>query len=300
MSILITGGLGHIGSALIQELYLPFTVVDNFHTQRYCSLIQCRRPFRFIEDDFKNLTTNFLRQFDTVIHLAAIVDATKSFKNKSLVKKVNDIETAEFFDKCHNAYVKRVIFPSSTSVYGPQELDVDETCTNFNPQSPYAEYKLQIEKFLLENKFNFIPTILRLGTIAGYSPGIRFQTACQKFCWQAINRQPLSVWKSAFNLVRPYLSLTDAISVFKKSTRVISSEPELFNILTDNLTLKSIINTVARFRSIELNFIEDEILNQHSYYVLNKKSLTKGLMRNKTGIDLEIRNILTELCHINQ
>ena len=104
------------------------------------------------------------------------------------------------------------VFPSSTSVYGVSADVVFEDDDQYlNPQSPYAESKLAIEETIqqrLGESCKYL--ILRLGTIFGPSPGMRFHTAVNKFCYQAALGQPLTVWKDNYDKVRPYLGINDA------------------------------------------------------------------------------------------
>ena len=51
----------------------------------------------------------------------------------------------------------------------------------------------------------------RFGTIFGTSIGMRFHTAVNKFCWQAVIGQPITVWRTALHQYRPYLDLKDAV-----------------------------------------------------------------------------------------
>ena len=103
-----------------------------------------------------------------------------------------------------------MIFASSTSVYGPQSDLVDEDChkNDLRPQSPYALTKLNEEKDIQQKSLNNF-LILRLGTIYGFSEGIRFHTAVNKFCLQSSEGKPLTIWKTALHQKRPYLSLED-------------------------------------------------------------------------------------------
>src|SRR5690242_6751998 len=109
----------------------------------------------------------------------------------------------------------RLIHLSSTSVYGTQKAVVAEDCTleELKPQSPYAETKLKEENLIhsLVNRDKLRAIILRFGTIFGASVGMRYHTAVNKFCWQAVMKQPLAIWKSAYDQKRPYLDLADAI-----------------------------------------------------------------------------------------
>ncbi len=74
---------------------------------------------------------------------------------------------------------------------------VDENCSKdeLNPQSPYAECKMKKGK--IKKKFKNLKFItLRFGTIFGFSEGIRFHTAVNKFCWQASIGEPITIWKN--------------------------------------------------------------------------------------------------------
>src|SRR5262249_48075865 len=149
--IAITGALGHIGSRFIHSLrpgdFDDVLLVDNLATQRYCSLLKlpARVPFRFVDDD---VVTGDLRArldgMDAVIPLAALTDAATSFDRAEEVERVNFIGTERVARACA-AVGARLIFPSTTSVYGTQAEVVDESCSaaDLKPQSPYAESKLK-------------------------------------------------------------------------------------------------------------------------------------------------------------
>ena len=108
MKILITGGLGHIGSKLMRALPKNFKkieiyVLDNFSTQRYVSLFNLnnRRKYKFFDIDILDNNFDFLiKKIDIVVHLAAITDATNSFNIKSKVYKNNFGSTKLIVDKC--------------------------------------------------------------------------------------------------------------------------------------------------------------------------------------------------------
>ncbi len=153
-----------------------------------------------------------------VVHLAAVTDATSSFENRKTVEQVNFAGTERVAQACRQTDCA-LIFPSTTSVYGTQADVVDEErpISDLKPQSPYAETKLKSKQLLYklgeEKGLNFV--ICRFGTIFGTSIGMRFHTAINKFCWQAVMGQPLTVWKTALHQQRPYLDLTDAVAAIK-------------------------------------------------------------------------------------
>ena len=208
MKIVVTGALGHIGSRLIREIPTEFpgaevVLVDDLSSQRFPSLFDLPdgAKYRFVEGDITKLDlAPIVDGADAVIHLAAITDATRSFERKDEVERVNFGATKCLAEACAAAGV-RLIHPSSTSVYGTQNETVDENCTpeELAPQSPYAETKLREEALLVEmGKTHGLRHIsCRFGTIFGHSVGMRFHTAVNKFCWQAVMGQTLTVWSTA-------------------------------------------------------------------------------------------------------
>jgi len=288
MKIVVTGGLGHIGSKLIRKLPLNFSnieivIIDNLLTQRYCSLFNLpdHGKYSFIKADITK--DNLKKIFDDVflvIHLAAITDATTSFENRKIVEKNNFICTKKIANIC---LIKKIpmLSLSSTSVYGDQESLVDENCTieNLKPQSPYAETKLKEENYLkkLNIEYGLMYTSLRFGTIFGVSPGMRFHTAVNKFCWQAAMGVPLTIWKTALNQKRPYLELDDAINSIIFFMKKNIFEGEIFNVVTCNATVNEIVTIIRKnVKKLDIEFVESQIMNQLSYNVSSSKINSKG------------------------
>jgi len=288
MKIVITGALGHIGSQLIRDLpvYFPdaeIVMIDNMMTQRYCSLfnLPTEGSYYFVEADVlqKDLVP-IIRGADVVVHLAAITDAANSFDNKEQVEENNYIATVRVAETCSNVGCS-LIHLSSTSVYGTQEETVDEDCSpeELQPQSPYAETKLKEERFLQRlGKLEDLPFVIcRFGTIAGVSPGMRYHTAVNKFCWQASIGQPITVWRTALYQKRPYLALSDAIAAIAFIIENQLYDQNIYNVVTDNLKVHDIIEYIKPFvNDINVQFVDTQIMNQLSYEVLNTRFRDKG------------------------
>ena len=136
MKILITGGLGHIGSYLLENInkikhIKKVYIIDNFVTNRYCSLFNLpktnKKIFFYNKDlSVKNSLKNF-KKVDIVIHLASLTDAANSLKIKKEIYRNN---LGVFLNVLHycNKNSSKLIHISSTSVYGEQKGLVDESC----------------------------------------------------------------------------------------------------------------------------------------------------------------------------
>ncbi|MCK9403275.1 MAG: SDR family oxidoreductase [Chitinophagaceae bacterium] len=279
MKIIITGALGHIGSYVSRYLsnQYPGTeiiMIDNMMTQRFPSLFNLPESgkFRFLEADvIKMDIRSLLGKADLVIHLAAITDAAGSFDKAEELEANNYHATRKVAEACV-AEGARLITLSSTSVYGTQNLVVAEDCSpeELKPQSPYAVTKLKEEELVTElcNRNGLKAVICRFGTIFGTSPGMRFHTAVNKFCWQAVMGQPITVWRTAYDQKRPYLDLTDASRAFSHIIRNDIFDGRIYNVLTINATVRQIVETIREFvPTLDVQFVDNKIMNQLSYEV---------------------------------
>lgn len=282
MRLLVTGALGHIGSRFIHSIkpgdFDEVVLLDNLHSQRFPSLFNLPDgvPMRFVDED---VCTGDLEQqlssSDVVIHLAAITDAAGSFDNQEEIEKVNFDGTRRLADACVATGCK-LIFLSTTSVYGVQEGEVDEDCPvdQLKPQSPYADSKLRSEFLLQEmgskDGLNFV--ICRFGTIFGVSTGMRFHTAVNKFCWQAVMGQPITVWRTALDQRRPYLDLDDAVRALKFILQRGLFDRNVYNVVTTNATVRDVVDNISEhIPDLRVEYVDSPIMNQLSYHVLSQR-----------------------------
>ena len=286
--IVVTGALGHIGSRLIRELPralgdLEVVMIDNLATQRYASLYDLPPAgrYRFIEADVMDCELRtVLDGAEAVFHLAALTDAAGSFATREKVEATNFGLTRRVAEACVETGTA-MFFTSSTSVYGTQQQSVDESCPEdrLQPQSPYAETKLREEQLLrtMGREDGLRHVVCRFGTIFGPSPGMRFHTAVNKFCWQAVLGQPLTVWRTALDQMRPYLDLDDAVRAMVHVLRAPLFDAGLYNVLTANQTVDDVIRVIrSHVPDVKIEFVETPIMNQLSYEVRNNRFVSTG------------------------
>jgi nucleoside-diphosphate-sugar epimerase len=256
-------------------------MVDNLATQRYASLfdLPVSARYRFVEADILTCDLPVLIEgASAVIHLAALTDAVGSFAMREQVEGVNLVGTEKVALACARTGTP-LVFPSTTSVYGNQGETVDEECHELRPQSPYAESKLASEKLL--QKFGTAEGLrfvtCRFGTIFGTSPGMRFHTAVNKFCWQAATGQPLTVWRDALHQYRPYLDLGDATRALAFILRRQLFDRRTYNVLTLNATVAEVISAIStHVPDVRINLVDTPLLNQHSYNVSRERFMETG------------------------
>ena len=290
MTLVITGATGHIGSYIIRDLALQFpgvniVMIDNMMTQRFSSLFNLPKTanYKFIEGDVNTLDLNSIfNNVDIVVHLAAITDAAGSFDRAEELENNNYQSTVKVANACIETGASLIAL-SSTSVYGTQNEVVDEDCSEeeLQPQSPYATTKLKEEELIskLCKEKGLKAIHCRFGTIFGASAGMRFHTAVNKFCWQAVMGKPISVWRTAYDQKRPYLDLLDASRAIELIIRNNIFDGRVYNVLTNNSTVREVVDGIREFvPDIEVEFVDSKIMNQLSYEVLDNRFKSQGFI----------------------
>jgi nucleoside-diphosphate-sugar epimerase len=287
-TVLVTGGMGHIGSRLLRDAprLLPgvrLRILDNLSTQRYSSLFDLppEGHYEFREGDILGGELAVaIDGVDAVVHLAGITDATGTAGTPDIVFRANHHGSARVAEVCASLGVP-MLLASTTSIYGSQSEVVDESCpeSDLRPQSPYAESKLAAERTLAElgasRGLRWIAC--RFGTIFGSSIGMRFHTAVNKFVWQASMGLPITVWRTALEQKRPYLDVVDAVEAIAFIIREDLFPREIVNIVTCNATVREITDEIRRsVPGLTIQFVDTQIMNQLSYHVLAERIQSKG------------------------
>jgi len=193
MRILVTGGAGFIGSNLVDRLlYLghEVVVIDNFD-ESYSPRIKMKniehnirkKNFRLVKGDIRDekKLKEYLKDTDVVFHLAAKAGVRDSFKDPRAYHEVNVTGTLKVLESCLNSEIRKVIYASSSSVYGePQTLPMDESHPT-NPVSVYGATKLAGEKYCYVFSKLYGLDIVSLRYFTVFGPRQRPDEAIAKF-----------------------------------------------------------------------------------------------------------------------
>lgn len=159
MKYLVTGGAGFIGSHLVDRLLkdnndvtvidghnTEVTVIDNFTHGKFKNLPKNDSRLRVFDTDILSDIGHLFEGVDVVFHLAALTRPQWSILHASETDLVNVQGTVKILEHCRDNKVKRVVFMSSSNLYGEAEYPTSET-TKPNPMNPYALQKLIGEQY---------------------------------------------------------------------------------------------------------------------------------------------------------
>jgi nucleoside-diphosphate-sugar epimerase len=218
MRVLVTGGAGYVGSLLtpmLLEAGYQVRVVDNLRFGGGGLLGVWAHPaFEFQLGDVRDRQAvgTAVNDVDMVVHLAALVGDPACDRDQNLTREVNLDASLQLIETSACAGVERFIFASTCSNYGKMcDADgyVDES-SQLRPLSLYAETKVAVERALLEGAGGdaMCASSLRLATVFGVSPRMRFDLTVNEFTAEMVVRRRLEVFGEQF--WRPYVHVRDA------------------------------------------------------------------------------------------
>ncbi|WP_226479707.1 NAD-dependent epimerase/dehydratase family protein [Natrinema amylolyticum] len=182
-TVLVVGGAGYLGSVLCRELLADGFTVRALDPMLYgeggIAALLDRDRFSLVRGDARSVETviDAVAGVDAVVHLGGIVGDPASELDPRKTLEYNYHSTQLLASICKYYQLNRFVFASTCSVYGRATTESGR-CTEeseLNPVSLYARMKIQSERALRDlADGNFSPTILRMATIYGRSPRMRF------------------------------------------------------------------------------------------------------------------------------
>jgi nucleoside-diphosphate-sugar epimerase len=224
MKVLVTGGAGYIGNYIVEEL------LKNGHDVRVLDSMlwgdDALDPFKgnknleIREGDIRHVEdlSYAIQDRDAVIHMAGIVGDPACGVNEQATQAVNVEATKSLVEVCKLHEIDRLIFASTCSVYGASELMELNEGSYLNPLSLYAESKIESEDIILHETHEqfsdngITSTILRLGTIFGWSRRMRFDLVVNILTAKAVLENDIPVYGG--EQYRPLIHVHDAARAF--------------------------------------------------------------------------------------
>ena len=253
MKILITGGLGQVGSYLTEELsqndHNHVTVLDNFSSNIKDFVVP--QDVTVIKGDIRNkeLVDKLVSKNDVIIHTAAQISVINSIENPIYDADINISGTLNLLDAAKRSDIKRFIYISSAAVYGePVYLPIDEKHPT-NPMSPYGLSKLTGERYaMLFHSLYELPVVsLRLFNIYSprQNPNSPYSGVITKFI-ECVKTDRSPVIFGDGNQTRDFVSIYDVVDVVVKCIECDDAVGEVFNVGTGVATT---VNELAGFCS---------------------------------------------------
>ena len=263
-NILITGGAGYIGShvsfLLIEKGY-NITIIDSLITGNK-QLVPKEANLEICDITDTDKVTQILKskKFEAVLHFAGLIRVDESVKYPEKYIEFNYNKAKIFLDICFQNNLNKVIFSSSAAVYGNPKKDKIIESDELNPLSPYADSKLMLENYLIDQSknVNVKYIILRYFNVAGADQKMRtgliskFSTHLIKIASEVATkkRNKLVINGDDYNTpdgtpIRDYIHVSDLADIHLKSLEYLLkyNKSEIFNCgYGKGYSIKEVIN----------------------------------------------------------
>jgi nucleoside-diphosphate-sugar epimerase len=252
--VLVVGGAGYLGSCLTPLLLdrgYHVRVLDLFLFGPDSLAPVAQHPrCELVTGDVRDIAAvvRALHGCDAVVDLAAIVGDPACEENRPLACEINRAATRMLADVARGYGARRFLFASTCSVYGASDFLMDEH-SRLAPLSTYAQTKIDSERILLDSAApDFHPTVLRLGTLFGLSPRMRFDLVVNLLVMLAATQGKVKIFNG--HQWRPFVHVRDAaralVTALEAAPEAVSGE--IFNVGDDRLNcqLAEVGRAVAR------------------------------------------------------
>jgi UDP-glucose 4-epimerase len=263
MKILVTGGMGFIGTHLIKSLdrnKFEISILDN--REEFLDLFKTQENISIINADIQDYESihNLVRGFDTIIHLAAKISVSESITNPELIHNVNVTGTLNLLRSCVKNNIKNFIAASSASVYG---ASIDQPLTEKSetiPMSPYGASKLAMEYYMksFAHSFEMNCISLRFFNIYGNGQSSVYGGVIKKFQDKINQNQSLEIFGDGVNS-RDFVHIDDVVNSINLSIKHIKNKKgTVYNIGSGYATsINDIANMMLKISQKNLQIIKN-------------------------------------------
>jgi len=238
MKTLVTGGAGFIGSNLARFLLEQgheVRVFDDLSTGRMSNLAEIRDQIDFIEGDLRSqeTVTRALNGIEAVYHQGAIPSVPKSFAEPMLFHEVNVSGTLCLYLAAIKAGARRIVFASSSSVYGDSEVEPKVESLPTSPLSPYAITKLAGELYGTVLSDNTALEVVSLRYFNVYGPRQALESGyaavIPSFLTSILKDEPLTVFGTG-EQTRDFTFVEDAARANVLAMETPEAAGDIFNV----------------------------------------------------------------------
>ncbi len=273
--VLVIGGAGYIGSAL-----LPKLLDAGYRVRLLDLLIYGTDPIKewlnhprleIIQADFRKVekVVQAMQGMDAVVHLGGLVGDPACALDEQLTIDINLMATHMIAEVAKGSGIAHFVFASTCSVYGASDQMLDER-SELRPVSLYARSKIASEKVLTKMADeHFAPIILRFSTIYGLSGRPRFDLVVNLLTAKAVVENEITIFGG--EQWRPFLHVSDAAQAIMRVLKapLKSVRNQVFNVGSNeqNFQIKQVGTIIQQHVPSAVITQNNEITDQRNYWV---------------------------------
>ena len=261
---LVTGGAGFIGSHLVEELVKrgeQVRVLDNFSTGKRENLSDLQEKIELVEGDIRSyhIVREVVQGVDFVLHQGALPSVPRSINDPITTNEVNVGGTLNILDAARDAGVKRVVYASSSSVYGANKALPKREDMIPQPISPYAVAKLTGEKYchVFSRTYGLETVALRYFNVFGprQDPQSQYSAVIPRFIVGMMEGQELTIHGDG-SQSRDFTYVSNVVEANLLAVHAEGVSGEAFNLACGaSMSLNEVVEKIAQTLDCEGNIV---------------------------------------------
>jgi UDP-glucose 4-epimerase len=305
MKYIVTGGAGFIGSFIVEAVAgsHEVVVIDNFSSGKSENMSGFPENVRFIRGSITNLSllTDAFKGADGVFHLAAIASVARSVDDPLATHETNLTGTLNVLLAARNCGVRKVVFSSSSAVYGDEQTLPKRENMPPAPLSPYAVSKLAGEYYctVFSELFGVKTVSLRYFNVFGprQDPHSEYAAVIPKFITRLIDNQPPLIFGDGMQ-TRDFVYIKDVVQANMLAMQ--SPATGTFNIGSgQKIDLNTLAGTLAEIMKVNLHPIHEKSRMGDIRDSVSDVSAAKNAFgfQNRYSLDEGLRETITWFRH---
>lgn len=295
-TVLVTGGAGYVGAALVPKLLdagYRVKVLDLYlYGDDVLNAVRDHPNLEQVKGDLRDqkLLERTIPGSDAVIHLACISNDPSFELDPELGRAINYDAFIPLVDICRDSGVRRFVYASSSSVYGIQDKENVTEDLPLSPLTDYSRYKAMCEEVLLKKREpGFTTLILRPATVCGYSPRLRLDLTVNILTNHAVTNRQIKVFGGQQK--RPNIHIEDMADLYVKALEWAAKriDGQVYNAGYHNQRVMEIAERVRSVVGQDVTIVATPTDDNRSYHISSA--------RIKRELGFEARRTIEDAVH---
>jgi len=271
--VCVVGGGGYVGTLLTRSLLDASYRVTVFDAFWFGDRLGEHPALSKITDDIRDTArvSSAMAGHEAVILLACISNDPMADLDPAFTKEVNLDAIQRLILAAKALGVARLVYASSASVYGMQDVERVTEDTPLKPITLYSTYKMEVEAFLQgQTTDGFTSVAVRSSTVCGYSPRMRLDLLLNLFCYLALTRGSIAI--EGGQQIRPLIHIQDLVAFYRLMLEVEATKirGEAFNVSSGNFTVLQVAEMVRAQTGCQLTY--SSVVDGRSYPADSEKA----------------------------
>lgn len=247
--ILVVGGAGYVGSVLVRELLDRGYAVRVYDRLLFgdAGLAAVRERVELVTGDLREVPISVFDDVAAVIHVGGLSNDPTAEYNPRANHQINTVATETLARTAKQRGIRRFLFASSASIYDlgledEAHSSLRDESSPVRPRAAYSTSKYEAERALLAlSNSEFCVTILRKGTVFGFSPRMRYDLVVNTFVKDALAKSQLTVHAGG-EMWRPLVEVRDVARAYLQCLAVEEDRVrgQIYNVVLGNFRISEL------------------------------------------------------------